>query len=113
MSLYSLYKEVFPPGCIELCTEARFISPNQINLIVARGTSLEIYNLIEEEAPELHKQLIREDAEDHVRLLILLSFDLGIRTFHPFYETEFLYTRNSAFRLLFVNVQILTIFKHE
>ncbi|KAI8813010.1 CPSF A subunit region-domain-containing protein, partial [Cladochytrium replicatum] len=54
-TLYSYYKELIPPSCIETCAEARFTSPTATNLIVTKGSLLEIYNVVEEDAPEVNE----------------------------------------------------------
>ncbi|TPX54847.1 hypothetical protein PhCBS80983_g05700 [Powellomyces hirtus] len=65
-SVYSLYKELLPPSGIESCVEARFVSPQAINLIVSRGTVLQVFNVIEDDIVDgpVKQQLINEAIED-------------------------------------------------
>ncbi|CAG8474587.1 7722_t:CDS:10 [Paraglomus occultum] len=48
MSVYPLYKEIFPPTSVEHCLCAKFTSPYDTNLILARTSVLEIYRFREE-----------------------------------------------------------------
>ncbi|KAJ3160953.1 Cleavage and polyadenylation specificity factor subunit 1 [Geranomyces michiganensis] len=48
-SIYSLYKEILPPSGVESCAEARFISPSDVNLIVSRGSVLQVFNVVEDD----------------------------------------------------------------
>ncbi|CAG8532395.1 3944_t:CDS:10 [Paraglomus brasilianum] len=48
MSVYPLYKEIFPPTSVEHCLCAKFTSPYDTNLILARRSVLEIYRFREE-----------------------------------------------------------------
>ncbi|KAJ3154030.1 Cleavage and polyadenylation specificity factor subunit 1 [Geranomyces variabilis] len=48
-SVYTLYKELLPPSGIKSCAEARFISPSDINLIVSRGTVLQVFSVVEDD----------------------------------------------------------------
>jgi hypothetical protein len=44
---FLFHKRLQSPTAIEQCLEAHLISPDVVNLIVARGSVLEIYDLIE------------------------------------------------------------------
>lgn len=46
-SLFSLYREVLPPSVVTHSVSASLIAPNAKNLVVAKSTILEIYNVIE------------------------------------------------------------------
>ncbi|KAG9306400.1 hypothetical protein G9A89_018283 [Geosiphon pyriformis] len=48
MSIYPLYKEIFPPTVVEEVAYANFTGPNDINLIVGRTSILQIYKFFEE-----------------------------------------------------------------
>ncbi|KAJ3110285.1 Cleavage and polyadenylation specificity factor subunit 1 [Phlyctochytrium bullatum] len=45
--MYGLWRELHPPTAVEACVEARFISPDAVNLIVARTHILQVYNVVE------------------------------------------------------------------
>ncbi|CAB4408503.1 unnamed protein product [Rhizophagus irregularis] len=49
MSIYPLYKEVFPPTVVDNIACAAFTSPSDVNVIVARTSFLQIYKFIEDE----------------------------------------------------------------
>jgi len=51
-AIYSLYKELLPPATIDACAEAHFISADAFNLVVSKGSVLQVYNVTEEDAPE-------------------------------------------------------------
>nr|CAG8506381.1 12436_t:CDS:10 [Entrophospora candida] len=48
MSIYPLYKDLFPPTGVEEVVCASFTSPTDINLIVARSSILQIYRFVEQ-----------------------------------------------------------------
>jgi cleavage and polyadenylation specificity factor subunit 1 len=48
MSIYPLYKEVFPPTVVDNIVCAAFTSPCDVNLIVARTSILQIYRFVED-----------------------------------------------------------------
>ncbi|KAI8851683.1 CPSF A subunit region-domain-containing protein [Chytridium lagenaria] len=65
--MYALWKEVHPPTAVEACVEARFTSPDAINLVVAKSHLLQVYNVIEVEEEEgevtrVHAASMDEDA---------------------------------------------------
>ncbi|KAJ3275699.1 mRNA cleavage and polyadenylation factor subunit [Borealophlyctis nickersoniae] len=62
-SIYSLYKELLPPTAVEACAQARFLSPYLLNLIVARGSVLQVYNVVEEDAPEVDEEQLKLEKE--------------------------------------------------
>jgi cleavage and polyadenylation specificity factor subunit 1 len=47
MSAYTICKELLPPQTVEHVEKAQFTSPYSNNLLVARGTLLEIYDFVE------------------------------------------------------------------
>lgn len=47
MSLSSLYKEILSPSVVEHVTEANFTGEKERNLILARSSLLEIYQIVE------------------------------------------------------------------
>ncbi|CAG8433080.1 10709_t:CDS:10 [Diversispora eburnea] len=47
MSVYPLYKEIFPPTSVEEVVCANFTSYNDVNVIVARTSFLQIYKFVE------------------------------------------------------------------
>lgn len=47
MSAYTICKEILPPQTVEHVEKAHFISPYKTNIVVARGTLLEIYDFVE------------------------------------------------------------------
>ncbi|CAG8741194.1 6552_t:CDS:2 [Acaulospora morrowiae] len=47
MSIYPLYKEIFPPTNVEEVVCANFTSPKDVNVIVARTSVLQIYKFVE------------------------------------------------------------------
>lgn len=47
MSAYTICKELLPPQTVEHVEKAHFTSPYKVNVIVARGTLLEIYDFVE------------------------------------------------------------------
>ncbi|GAB5591624.1 mRNA cleavage and polyadenylation factor subunit [Umbelopsis nana] len=47
MSAYTICKEILPPQTVEHVEKAHFTSPYSTNLVVARGTLLEIYDFVE------------------------------------------------------------------
>jgi hypothetical protein len=49
MSIYPLYKEVFPPTVVDNIVCAAFTSPSDVNVIVSCTSFLQIYKFIEEE----------------------------------------------------------------
>ncbi|KAI9015412.1 CPSF A subunit region-domain-containing protein [Hyaloraphidium curvatum] len=53
-SLFSLYREALPPSVITHAVAASLTAPGARNLVVAKSTVLEVYNVVEtdEEAPE-------------------------------------------------------------
>lgn len=63
MSAYTIYKELFPPQTVEHVEQAHFTSPVAINLIVAKGSLVQIYNFIEYE-PETQGSLLQNDEID-------------------------------------------------
>ncbi|KAI9088335.1 CPSF A subunit region-domain-containing protein [Phlyctochytrium arcticum] len=52
-SIFSLYKPLLPPSSIDACVQARFTHPESVNLIVARGSVLQVYGVIEGEQGDL------------------------------------------------------------
>lgn len=48
-SLFNLYKTILPPSTVECCARARLTGPTATNLVVAKGSVLEIYVVVEEE----------------------------------------------------------------
>ena len=48
MSIYPLYKEVFPPTVVDSVICAAFTSPSDVNVIVARTSILQIYKFVED-----------------------------------------------------------------
>ncbi|KAJ3135043.1 Cleavage and polyadenylation specificity factor subunit 1, partial [Irineochytrium annulatum] len=46
---FALWKEVLPPTAVDIAIEARFTSPHALNLVVAFGHVLRIYNVVEEQ----------------------------------------------------------------
>ncbi|KNC97783.1 cleavage/polyadenylation factor CFT1 [Spizellomyces punctatus DAOM BR117] len=66
-SVYSLYKELLPPTSIETCVEAQFTAPNAVNLIVSRGSLLQVYNVVEDDVADtevVRQQLAKEKEEE-------------------------------------------------
>ncbi|KAJ3100898.1 Cleavage and polyadenylation specificity factor subunit 1 [Phlyctochytrium planicorne] len=45
--MYALWKEAHPPTAVDASVEARFISPDAVNLVVAKSHILQVYNVIE------------------------------------------------------------------
>lgn len=45
--MYSLSKTIMGPSGIDHCVEAVFTSPNDINLVIVKSNSLEIYKVTE------------------------------------------------------------------
>lgn len=68
MSAYTICKELLPPQTVEHVEKAQFTSPYSNNLLVARGTLLEIYEFVErivepvtvEESQEIDEALDQE-----------------------------------------------------
>lgn len=68
MSAYTICKELLPPQTVEHVEKAQFTSPYSNNLLVARGTLLEIYDFVErivepvtvEESQEIDEALDQE-----------------------------------------------------
>ncbi|KAK9727894.1 mRNA cleavage and polyadenylation factor subunit [Basidiobolus ranarum] len=52
MSMYTLFREVFPPTGVEHAVQANFISSNVTNLIVAKTSILQIFTVVTEHAPD-------------------------------------------------------------
>ncbi|KAJ3040299.1 Cleavage and polyadenylation specificity factor subunit 1 [Rhizophlyctis rosea] len=48
-SIYSLYKELLPPTGVQCCAEARFTSPYNVNLLIAKGSMLEVYDVVQDD----------------------------------------------------------------
>jgi cleavage and polyadenylation specificity factor subunit 1 len=46
-SLFSLYREVLPPSVVTHAAPASLVAPGSTNLVVAKSTILEIYNIVE------------------------------------------------------------------
>ena len=63
MSIYPLYKEVFPPTVVDNVVCAAFTSPNDVNLIVARTSILQIYRFVEEFSPARLCRCTREASQ--------------------------------------------------
>ncbi|TPX40593.1 hypothetical protein SeMB42_g03452 [Synchytrium endobioticum] len=52
MSVFSLYKDILPSTGVDIAVTAAFTSPNAVNLILAKGSSLEIYKVVSEPASD-------------------------------------------------------------
>ncbi|RKO91040.1 hypothetical protein BDK51DRAFT_51243 [Blyttiomyces helicus] len=63
-SIYTLYKDILPPSAINACAEARFVSPRAVNLVVARAGLLQVYNIVEEDAPSADSSASVDDPEE-------------------------------------------------
>ncbi|KAJ8329492.1 mRNA cleavage and polyadenylation factor subunit [Batrachochytrium dendrobatidis] len=46
-NLYSLCKEIFPPSGIDYAVSARFLTPDARNVVIARGSLLQVFKVIE------------------------------------------------------------------
>ncbi|KAI8084961.1 CPSF A subunit region-domain-containing protein [Halteromyces radiatus] len=64
MSAYTIYKELFPPQTIEHVEQAQFTAPGITNIIVAKASLLQIYNLIEY-IPEKQQDQNTNNEEDN------------------------------------------------
>jgi hypothetical protein len=49
--MFAMYKDVLPSTDVDICLEARFTAPTIVNLIVAKGYMLQVYDVVEEDAP--------------------------------------------------------------
>ncbi|KAJ3215584.1 Cleavage and polyadenylation specificity factor subunit 1 [Dinochytrium kinnereticum] len=56
--MYAAWKEVHPPTAVEACLEARFTSPDAVNLIVSKAHILQVYNVVEVEEEVGHAQQV-------------------------------------------------------
>ncbi|KAG2188997.1 hypothetical protein INT44_004139 [Umbelopsis vinacea] len=60
MSAYTICKELLPPQTVEHVEKAQFTSPYSNNLLVARGTLLEIYDFVERIVEPVSVELSQE-----------------------------------------------------
>ena len=65
--MYPVYRRLSPPSCIDHSVSCRFTSPTDINLIVARGSLLQIYKFLEE------PKLVAEETDDMDQVLLILN----------------------------------------
>lgn len=63
MSAYTICKELLPPQTVEHVEKAHFTSPYKVNVIVARGTLLEIYDFVEHVVEPEPTELADEDSD--------------------------------------------------
>ena len=47
MSIYPYCQEILPASVVEYSLEARITSAQDVNLVIARGSTLQIYSLVE------------------------------------------------------------------
>lgn len=73
MSIYPLYKDLFPPTGVEEVVCASFTSPTDINLIVARSSILQIYRFVEQ--AEVTKEEEETAMEEDVNLVNVFGKD--------------------------------------
>jgi len=64
MSMYNLYREVYPPSCVEDAIPCHFTSPTARNLVVVKASTLEIYEVLEVADEEEKKFWIGKDSKD-------------------------------------------------
>ncbi|KAI9279545.1 CPSF A subunit region-domain-containing protein [Sporodiniella umbellata] len=62
MSAYTVYQELFPPQTVEHVQTSHFISPDAVNLIVAKSSLLQIYEFVEY-VPDLEEEEEIPDCE--------------------------------------------------
>ncbi|KAJ3417096.1 Cleavage and polyadenylation specificity factor subunit 1 [Chytridiales sp. JEL 0842] len=63
--MHAMYKDLLPPTDVDICLEARFTSPTAVNLIVSKAYMLQVFNVIEEDAPAALKD--SDDSENVIR----------------------------------------------
>ncbi len=84
MSIYPLYKEIFPSTVVDNVICAAFTSPNEVNVIIARTSILQIYRFIEdieliaeentgEDESNLTQELGKDDDQVRWYLISLLN----------------------------------------
>lgn len=56
LTMFAVHKQTHPPTTVEHCVCARFVSPAEDNLIIAKNTLLEVYRL----KPRPPKQVTEE-----------------------------------------------------
>ncbi|KAI9307983.1 CPSF A subunit region-domain-containing protein [Cunninghamella echinulata] len=77
MSAYTIYKELFPPQTVEHVEQAHFTSPVAINLIVAKGSLVQIYNFIEYEPETQGSPLQNDEIDDALKTNNIDTFPVG------------------------------------
>jgi cleavage and polyadenylation specificity factor subunit 1 len=65
MSAYTICKELLPPQTVEHVEKAHFTSPHKVNIIVARGTLLEVYDFVEHVVEQEPTELADEGNDDN------------------------------------------------
>lgn len=60
-----MYKELLPPSTVEVCVEARFLSPNVVNLVVSKASLLQIYNLVQDPIVEDNAVQVKNEDENY------------------------------------------------
>ncbi|TPX33999.1 2-dehydropantoate 2-reductase [Synchytrium microbalum] len=70
MSLFSVYKEILPATGVDIAVTASFTSPRAVNLIIAKASILQIFNIVSEAAPETvkgniiqHKIILKQEEQ--------------------------------------------------
>jgi len=63
---YNLYREVYPPSCVEDAIPCHFTSPTARNLVVVKASTIEIYEVLEVTDEEEKKFWIGKDSKDQV-----------------------------------------------